>query len=139
MFLLLTSLKSEPFLRLNPSRVESYLIQTIIFFKGALTKIFVKKILQLTEILWFVIKYISLNQTLFILKTFPSECILNRIPIFICLQASKCVHWVNEWKVVFLYAIFGEKRKKTTIQLTPLYPYHSFYLCSRFLILSTSC
>ena len=54
---------------------NKYLVKT---FKGSLSKIFV-------------IKYITLKQTPLILKTFPSECILHRVSIFICIQAHKYV------------------------------------------------
>ena len=68
--------------------------------KGALAKIFDKKILclKVEERLWFVIKYITLKQTPLILKTFPSECILNRVSLSIWLKANKYIHWVNDWK-----------------------------------------
>lgn len=45
-----------------------------LIFKGALAKIFVKKILRFKfeECLWFVIIYITLKQTPLVFKTFPS-------------------------------------------------------------------
>ena len=56
-------------------------------FKGALAKIFFQKILRLKVEgrLGYVI-YVTLKQTTLILKTFPWECILNRVVIYICLQ-----------------------------------------------------
>ena len=54
--------------------------------KGALAKIFVKKILplEIEERLWFVIKNITLKQTpLTLKKQFPYECIIKRVSNYI--------------------------------------------------------
>ena len=74
------------------------------------------------------------NTSYIFLKTFLSECILNWISIYICLQANKYVHeWMSEdsifienvlsrWKnapktrlycIFFVYLSFGEEKKKT--------------------------
>ena len=58
--------------------------------KGELAKIFVKKILRLkVEKKIFVILYTTLKQTPLVLKPFSSECVLNRVSIYICLQTNK--------------------------------------------------
>ena len=61
--------------------------------KGALAKIFVEKILCLKlkkdSDLSFMIEYVILKKKPLIKKTFPSECILNRVSIYFCLQANK--------------------------------------------------
>ena len=54
--------------------------------------------LKVEERLLFVIKYITLKKNTFYYKNIPSECIINRVSIYICLQENKYVHCVNEWR-----------------------------------------
>ena len=87
------------------------------FYKGALAKIFVKKILLLKgeEKLWFIIKYITLEKKKHLtLKTFPSKCIFNKFFACNCKQVNMFIH-VECWTLIIAFQTENTPEKKTFI------------------------
>ena len=55
------------------------------------------------------------------LKTFPSECILDRASIYICLQGNKYVHWVKiqylSWMLNTNFCVPDEKYSRKHVYI----------------------
>ena len=63
-----------------------YVKLQMLMLKGALAKNLVRKILHLK---FKKLRYIILKQTPLYKRTFPSECILNQVSTYFCLQAIR--------------------------------------------------